>query len=325
MPRLAALLASLMLLTTLVAACSSEDDGGNGDDIDPSPTATNAAATTPANDADPSPTENEGPYSSLEIVEVATEGERVSISGKTDLPDDASVNVTFDVWGRSEDDLYIGVDGDATVSGGTFGIALDIPQRDEFVDGPYEVSLLFTPRGQLDRVVQLVGADGENLTGEFVRESIVGFNLLELVERIDELGVSVEPPSYTFEQPSDFPPGSAERTLAEYVLAWKNQDWSGMADLAQKTWLSDESDPTASLEAAYGFKTLLGFEVTSLDAASDVTGEVTFVVQYEAITNEIATVQITAKVIKESAPFTTSAQGEWGVNPISALAETDVD
>ncbi len=322
MTRLATLMAPLLLLMTLVAACSSGDgDGGIGDDIDSSPTVT----TTPLDDSDPSPTESEGPYSSLEITEVAIEGKQVSISGKTDLPDGASISVTFDVWGRSEDDLYIGVDGDATVSGGTFGIALDVPQRDEFVDGPYEVTLLFTPRAQSDRVTQLVGEDGENLTGGLVRESIVGFNLLELVERIDELGVSVEPPSYTFVQPSEFTLGSAERTLAEYVLAWKDQDWFGMADLATKTWLSNESDPAASLAAAYDFKTLLGFEVTSLDAVSDVTSDVTFVVQYEAITNEIATVQITAKVIKESAPFTTNAQGEWGVNPISALAETNVD
>lgn len=321
MTRLATLMAPLLLLMALVAACSSGDgDGGSGDDIDSSPT-----ATATLDDSDSSPTESQGPYSSLEITEVAIEGNQVSISGRTDLPDGASISVTLDVWGRSEDDLYIGVDGDATVSEGTFGIALNVPQRGEFVDGPYEVTLLFTPRAQLDRVTQLVGEDGENLTGGLVRESIVGFNLLELVERIDELGVSVEPPSYTFAQPSEFTLGSAERTLAEYVLAWKDQDWSGMADLATKTWLSNESDPAASLAAAYDFKTLLGFEVTSLDAVSDVTSDVTFVVQYEAITNEVAKKQITAKVIKESAPFTTSAQGEWGVNPISALAETDID
>ena len=137
--------------------------------------------------------------------------------------------------------------------------------------------------------------------------------------------MSSEPPSYTFAQASEFTQGSAERTLAEYVLAWKNQDWSGMADLATKTWLSNESDPAASLAAAYDFKTLLGFEVTSLDAVSDVTADVTFIVQYEAITNEISKKQITARVIKETAPFEPSALGDWGVNPISALAETDVD
>ena len=45
--------------------------------------------------------------------------------------------------------------------------------------------MLFTPRGQSDSVTKLVGADGENLAGELVRESVVGFNLLEVIEKWD--------------------------------------------------------------------------------------------------------------------------------------------
>ncbi len=298
-----------------------DNDGSDSQVADTTPT---PAEVTPSG-SDSSSTESQGPYSILEIAEVAGNEDQVTISGRTDLPDGATISVTFDVWGRSPDDLYIGVDGGVTVSEGAFTITLSVPQRDEFIGGPYEVSLLFTPRGQSDQVIRLVGADGKNLTGDLVAESIIGFNTLRLAARFDDLEFFVEVPSYSFQQPSEFPQGSAERVVAEYVLAWKNQDWSRMAELAQKTWLNDEPDPAGVLEAWYDFKILLGFGVMGVGAVSDVTSDVTFVVQYEAFTNQIETKQITARVIKETAAFTPSEEGDWGVNPISALAEEDVD
>lgn len=316
------------MLLGIVAAIA---DGGDEEKSDSAVQGTATASPTEApetevtpSDSGSSSTENQGPYSILEITEVAGNEDQVTISGRTDLPDGATISVTFDVWGRSPDDLYIGVDGGATVSEGAFAITLAVPQRDEFIEGPYEVSLLFTPRGQSDQVIRLVGTDGENLAGDQVSERF-GFNTLKLAARFDDLNLSIEPPSYRFQQPSEFPQGSAERAVAEYVLAWKNQDWSRMAELAQKTWLSDEPDPTGVLEAWYDFNILLGFEMIGVVAVSDVTSDVTFVVRYEAFTNEVETKQITARVIKETAPFTPSEEGDWGVNPISALAEEDVE
>jgi len=316
------------ILLGIVAAIAG---GGEEDDSEPAVQATRTAAPTQTADTDSptarqtsSPTPAQGPYSILEIISVTSDGDRVTISGSTDLPDGASISVTFEVWGRSLNDEYIGVDGGATVADGTFTITLTVPQRSEFVGGPYEVSLLFTPRGQSNDLIGLVGKDGEKLAGELVSESF-GFNTLKLAERIDDLVVSVQPPLYTFQQPSDLPAGSAERVLAEYVLAWKNQDWARMAEVAQKTWLSDEPDPTGILAAWYDFKKLLGFEVTGVAALSNVTSDVTFIVRYEAFTNQVETKRITARVIRESAALTPSENGEWGVNPISALAEEDVE
>lgn len=271
-----------------------------------------------------SPTQDQGSYSVLDIDEVTGEGGQVTVSGRTDLPDGAAINVTFDSWGRSPDDEYIGVDGDTTITEGAFAITLSVPQRDEFKVGPYEVSLLFTPRGQSDQVIRLVGTDGENLAGDHVSESF-GFNTLEVAVRLDDLVLSVEPPSYKFQQPSEFPERTAERVLADYVLAWRGQDWARMAEFAQKTWLSEEPDPVGILAAWYDFKTLLGFEVTSVSPVSAVTRDVTFVVRYEAFTNQVETKRITARVVKETAPYTPSEEGDWGVNPISALAEEDVE
>ena len=267
---------------------------------------------------------NKGPYSVLEVSDVTADNNKVNISGNTDLPTGATLIVGFDVWGRSGSDLYIGINEKTTVSNGKYNVILDVPQRDEFKKGPYEVSVSFTPRGQSDSVIALVGKDGENLEGNLVDEAFDSFNTLELEKKVD-VQLSVTPPSYTFQTPSEFSQGSAERTLAEYVNAWKNQDWQKMVSFSQKTWVSGESDPAGILEAWYDFKTLKGFEIKdAMTTGNDVSKDVTFVVYYEAFTNQIDKKQITARVIKETAAYTPSAQGQWGVNPTSALREDDI-
>ena len=264
-----------------------------------------------------------GLFSNLTITDVSVSDGEVMISGTTDLPNGASLMVGFDVWGRSGSDLYIGVGKKITISNGKFKTVLAIPQREEFKKGPYEVSVLFTPRGQSNRIIQLVGKDGEKLRGDLVDDTWT-FKTMKLVEKKD-FQLTVAPPSYTFQQPSGFPQGSAEHTVAEYVLAWKEQNWNKMASFAQKTWLSTETDPTGLLAAWYDFKTLKGFEITDVEKVSNVTYDITFVVRYEAVTNQISKKQITARVIKETTAYTPSEQGQWGVNPISAIRETDID
>jgi len=262
-------------------------------------------------------------FSSLMITDVNVSDGEVTISGNTDLPNSATLFVDFDVWGRSGSDLYIGITKKTIISNGEFKAVLLIPQREEFKKGPYEVSVSFTPRGQSDKIIQIVGKDGENLEGELIDDSRT-FKTMKLVEKKD-LQLTITPPSYTFQQPSEFPQGSAERTLAEYISAWKNQDWDKMASFAQKTWISNETEPAGLLEAWYDFKTLKGFEITNAEKVSNVTTDITCIVQYEAVTNQISKKQITARVIKETAAYTPNEQGQWGVNPTSAIREIDID
>lgn len=262
-------------------------------------------------------------FSSMMITDVNVSDGEVTISGNTDLPNNATLFVGFNVWGSSGSDLYIGVNKKTIVSNSEFKAVLSIPQREEFKEGPYEVSVSFTPRGQSDKIIQIVGKDGENLEGEFVDDSRT-FKTMRLVEK-KELQLTIVLPSYTFQQPSEFPQGSAERTLAEYISAWKNQDWDEMISFAQKTWLSKETDPVGLLEAWYDFKTLKGFKITNVKKVSNVTTDVTCIVQYEAMTNQISKKQIIARVIKETAAYTPNEQGQWGVNPISAIREIDID
>jgi hypothetical protein len=314
----------LTILFIVAAATGEEDDTTKAVRQEASPSPTVETSPSPADDGAPTPVEDVGAYSLLELTDVGVvDSDNVLISGITDLPDGAILIVGFDVAGRSDSDLYIGVDQKTTVTSGEFSVTLAVPQRDEFISGPYEISVSFTPRGQSDNLIGLVGKDGENLTGNLVDDAF-GFRTMRLVETRD-LDLSVAPPSFAFQLPSEFSEGSAERALAEYVSAWKNQDWSEMVKWSQMTWADGEPDPAGVLEAWYDFKTLKGFEIKDVEVVSEVTTDITFVVHYEAIPNQISKKQIAARVIRETAPYEPSPQGEWGVNPISALRETDVD
>lgn len=132
--------------------------------------------------------------------------------------------------------------------------------------------------------------------------------------------------TFVFQESTEFQKDSAESTLAEYVKAWKDQDWDKMTNYVQLTWKDGKNDPAGELEAWYGYKIpLKGFEITDVTKVSDVTSDITFTVQYEAITDQISKKQITARIIKETAPYTPSEQGQWGINPISTFTEKDVD
>ena len=134
-------------------------------------------------------------FSSLMITDVNVSDGEVTISGNTDLPNGATLIVDFNVWGRSGSDLYIGVSKKTIISNGKFEAVLLIPQREEFKKGPYEVSVLFTPRGQSDKIIQIVGEYGENLGGELVDGSRI-FKTMKLVEK-KELQLTITSPSYT--------------------------------------------------------------------------------------------------------------------------------
>lgn len=261
-------------------------------------------------------------FSNLELTNINTANSNVVISGLTDLPDGAKLKIGFDVWGRLGSDAYIGVSKETTVSQGKYEAEITPPQREEFKSGSYEISVLFTPRSQSNEVIKIVGKNGEKLSGNFIIEG-VGFKMLELIEKKD-IQLSISLPSYIFQMPSEFKQGTARYTLAEYVLAWKNQDWKKMTDYAQRTWLSNQQDPAGILEAWYDIKDLKGFEISNIEKSTDIMSDITFIVQYEFITNKISKKQITAKIIKETGPYTPSENGEWGVNPSSALREVDM-
>ena len=254
-------------------------------------------------------------FSKLEIIDVVYEDDKVRVSGITDLPDGSQLSVDFDVAGRAGTATYIGVSAKVKVDSNKFTAALTPPNRPEFAKGPYVVEVMFTPRAQSDVVLKLVGKDGERLEGDKVPES--GFKIMETSRQMD---LQLRITSYPMVSADSHSADSPERAFVEFLISWREKDWSIMAKFTQKTWNSKEKNPAEILDAWYGLKDLLGAEIIKKSTVSDVIVDITATVYY-AVGSKIETKKITARVIREIAAYVQSPRGKWGVNPISMLRE----
>ena len=117
---------------------------------------------------------------------------------------------------------------------------------------------------------------------------------------------------------SSYPEGSPERAFAEFLYAWQQKDWNRMVKFTQKTWQSNQQDPAKYLFNAFGFKNLLGAEITKKETIGEANIKIEAIIYY-ALGPEIEKKKGTANIICETAPDTPDPNGEWGVNPISTL------
>lgn len=129
--------------------------------------------------------------------------------------------------------------------------------------------------------------------------------------------------TYPMVDVNSFSEGTAERAFAEWLTAWKDRDFNRMAAFSQKTWLDGEDNPAETLEAQYGFKELLGAEFTNIVRTTEVANDIAATIHY-SFGSDVQKKQITARVIREAAPYEPSPAGDWGVNPISTLREEDL-
>lgn len=271
------------------------------------PSATPAAAPSPAAEEAPKPS-----YRKLEIHSVKWSGGFVIITGATDLPDSADMRVTFDLAGRAPEETYIGVDGKFPVQGGRFEAKLEVPDRPEFAKGPYVAEVLFTPRGQPQAVVDLVGPDGEQL--ERGKQSYgLSFKSWKVTKTVDNFKVSTS--SHSLPDPSRFAAGSPEQLVARVIQAWSRKDWGSMANLTQQSWRARSSNPQEDLQN--NFELFIPFGSTDLHAEPGGGEMVTVVAILEgSIGATLHKKQVRINVIREN--------GTWGFNPVSMLRMTDL-
>lgn len=134
-----------------------------------------------------------------------------------------------------------------------------------------------------------------------------------------------EPTSYPMVDINSFPENTPEWALAGYLNAWKEADWEAMAEYTQLTWLSTEADAVGFLDAYYGLKDLVGAEIINTTEVSDVCVDIESIIYYSFYGGEVSKWRITARIICESGPYDTSTEGQWGVNPVSALWEEELE
>ncbi|MEE9249415.1 MAG: hypothetical protein V3U79_12085 [Dehalococcoidia bacterium] len=265
---------------------------------------------------------NEGARTELMVTSTTAEGDKVTVVGTTNLPDHSSLVVGLDLWGRSDAEPDIGVDTVTFVSEGTFLTTINAPQRDEFEEGPYEISISFDPRQQVEEILFVVGIKGQKMLGDFVVVED-GYNLIRMAER-REFDLSFTPPSYTFQTPSDFQEGTAERAMAEYILAWRDKDWLRMANYADPVWMSRQADPETMLAGWHETKSIKGFEIVGAQKISDRVMDITFLVQYELLTKQVFEKEITARVINTPDSSSSGSPDRWGVEATTVVREKEV-
>jgi len=123
--------------------------------------------------------------------------------------------------------------------------------------------------------------------------------------------------SYPMVEVSSYRVGSAERAFAEFLTAWKDEDWDRMAEFTQITWRSDENNAAETMRLMYGPVELDGAEIIEKEVLSDVMVDITAVIYYR----EIYKSNFYATLICETEPHHPDPEGKWGVNPTSTLRD----
>lgn len=289
-------------------------------------------------------------FSVLEISEVIYDDGFVHVSGCTDLPDETKLSVTFDITGYDPDDTWLGVSENAIVTNGRYETTIMPPSIPQFQEGPYEVEVMLYLGSQSDSVSGMLGEHGEFIEGENAWQLMTGDTTMKN-HMIVDMALEIEPPTYPKIDPSKYEIDSAERTMAEYLLAWQNQDWATMASHTQLTWREDYEDPATELMFTFGFKEILGGEIiagesfseeylSELNLSFEVLNElgaerdivltdenfrsIPVILDYSILPTESERGLTYGVVVREDGPYSPSKYGNWGVNPISMFAVKDI-
>ncbi len=179
--------------------------------------------------------------------------------------------------------------------------------------------MLFTPKAQSATVLDIVGRNGERLSGERVT-AVGSFNVLEISKTVD-LSVTVVPVTYPFVNTTQYGQGTAERTVADFLVAWRDKDYRRMASLMSISSRSTGLADADFIESLYELKSLKGAEIVNVTPAGASTTEITVNVWYEVRTNIVQKKRIIMRTVKESttgqAVPRTSSGGSWGIVPLS--------
>jgi hypothetical protein len=110
---------------------------------------------------------------------------------------------------------------------------------------------------------------------------------------------------------------SPEQTILEFLRYWKNKDWNKMSRLLQPTWKSHCANVQDFCKKNYQYIRLIKYELVSKDVKSplmcDVICEITANIIAGTKRKRI-TKQLQYRLIKETAPYTPSENGVWGIN-----------
>ena len=123
---------------------------------------------------------------------------------------------------------------------------------------------------------------------------------------------------------------TAHECLTAFLRAWKEQNWKVMSDCCQLTWLESghvACTPDGWLQMYFGFKNLKSYKIMpDPEKARDWNYMLAFIVEADIAEGPFGKATMKINVVFESKAYNPvdpgDTYGQWGVNPISAIAIT---
>lgn len=109
---------------------------------------------------------------------------------------------------------------------------------------------------------------------------------------------------------------TSEFAVSKLFECWKNKDFEEAEKYIQKTWLSSSHED--EFKNMFGGFELVDFYIYGKEVVTDCREEVDFRVDV-LIRGKVKSLYGKVNTICELAPYEPSAEGQWGVNPISLL------
>jgi hypothetical protein len=109
--------------------------------------------------------------------------------------------------------------------------------------------------------------------------------------------------------PDKFSNNSPEKTVAEFLVCWKNKDWKGMQNYTQQSWNAKQENLEEEFEDIF-IENLTGAEIISVTNIASARFDIRVKLYYTLGSNVDVSI-ITPIVVLEN--------GKWGVNPTSTL------
>lgn len=112
-------------------------------------------------------------------------------------------------------------------------------------------------------------------------------------------------------------PEGAMSMVKAFLEAWKSEGWEAMLDCCQKTWTAkgDRDDRIDHLKSLFGMSRLVHYRVH--EVPKEAPSSTAFKVRLTTKVGGKRAAPIECMVMRESAPYKPSEDGNWGVNPIS--------